>query len=93
MPSKVQFWRCGECDKVSETVELLRAPNPFNASEEITGCPACGAVENFAQTCDYPGCRHDVSSGTPMPDGDYVNRCWQHSPRNPAFVHETTAAA
>jgi hypothetical protein len=87
MPSKAQYWRCQDCDAISETKELLRAPSPFGRpDDEVIGCPKCKGIEGFDPNCDYPGCRQNVSGGHPMPDGDYLNRCWQHSPANPAFT-------
>lgn len=79
--SKVQFWRCEDCDGISETADLLHAPSPFGRrDEEVLGCPKCRSIEGLRANCDYPGCTRDVSSGTPMADGDYLNRCWEHSP-------------
>lgn len=79
MPSKAQFWLC-ECDWRGETAELLVAPNPFDPNDTIAGCPNCKAVGEFIHVCGHEQCRNPASGGYPMPDGDYLWRCYQHKP-------------
>lgn len=83
MPSAVRYWRCEECDWIGPDSALLRAPNPFAPADEICGCPNCKEVNHFALACDFRACRNDASSGWPLADGSYVNRCWQHPPCDP----------
>lgn len=51
-----------------------RAPGPFNAG------PACGGiVSTLVECCEEPGCKNEVSAGTPYPGG-YKNHCHLHPP-------------
>jgi hypothetical protein len=71
-------WRCPECLTISETVDLLRAPSPFNAEDELIACPKCRAVVWFIELCDEPGCDEPASCGFPTADG-YRRTCGKHS--------------
>ena len=72
-------WRCGECSEITANEALLRAANPFDPDDEISGCPECKSVSNFSLVCDFPGCNSDAGSGEPTPEGGYIHRCFQHS--------------
>ena len=69
--------RCG-WQGTQDTV--LSAPNPFDPSDTILGCPDCKGVECLVVVCDVPECWADVSCGTPTDDG-YRNTCFAHKPR------------
>lgn len=74
-------WQCTSCDEIWLESELLSAPNPFEpAAGPITGCPHCKEVNCFRTICDWTGCKRESSSGTPLADGRYVWRCWDHRP-------------
>ena len=71
-------WRCTECDHcMNEESELLSAPNPFDAANEVYGCPACKEVNCFTNICDEPGCNDDASCGFPTETG-YRHTCGKH---------------
>ena len=72
-------WRCGDCYAIFLNEEMLRAENPFEAEDEITGCPSCKSVNSFDLVCDFPGCTRVSSSSEPTPEGGYVHRCHEHS--------------
>jgi hypothetical protein len=72
-------WMCQSCDWIGGGAELLRAPNPFDPEENISGCPKCKAVEDIVSACDEPGCRREGSSGWPDGDGGYRRTCYEHS--------------
>ncbi|HON48067.1 MAG TPA: hypothetical protein PLZ60_09990 [Kiritimatiellia bacterium] len=44
------------CDWRGDSGDMLRAKNPFDESEEITGCPKCKQIECLMGVCDEPGC-------------------------------------
>ncbi len=75
----VRRYVCEECSSITDEPDLLRAPNPFDASDELIGCPHCRQVNGFALVCDFPGCQRESSSGEPTPEGGYVHRCHEHS--------------
>ncbi len=70
-------YRCVNCDVISNESALLTAPNPFDATEIITGCPVCKSVDALVPVCDEPGCIKDVSCGWPSPAG-YRHTCGTH---------------
>ncbi len=72
-------WRCEACEAISIESALLTAPNPFDADQTITGCPACKAIEGFAVLCDEPGCDRPVTCGFPLIRGGYRNTCSNHA--------------
>jgi hypothetical protein len=59
---------------------LLEAPNPFDDSDIILGCPKCKAVDAFALVCDEPDCPQDATCGFPVKEGygGYRNTCYYH---------------
>ena len=75
-------WRCLNCESIIENGTLfLRAPNPFNPTDEVLGCPHCKAIADIADAlCDEPGCELLVTCGTPTPTG-YRHTCSKHAPK------------
>lgn len=72
---------CDECWSAFREEELLKSPNPFDPSTEVTGCPNCFAVDSMRLICDEPGCMNEADIGTPTPDG-YRNTCYKHAPHD-----------
>ena len=70
--------RCVECSSIIDETAVLVAPNPFDHSEELHGCPTCKSVDSLVSVCDEPGCDKDVSCGWVSPAG-YRHTCYQHS--------------
>jgi len=70
---------CKECDWHGLETEMLRAPNPFDAEEILTGCPKCKSVGSLVLACDEPECWQESSCGTPTPSG-YRRTCGKHIP-------------
>jgi hypothetical protein len=71
---------CPDCSWRGQDHDLLRAANPFDASEVITGCPNCHSVNDKPWACDEPGCWWAATCGTPTDDG-YRSTCNEHRPR------------
>lgn len=71
---------CNECSWRGIKDELLSAINPFDADDEISGCPKCKGINCFTLCCDEPDCWQNVSSGIPTPGG-YRQTCHIHAPR------------
>lgn len=57
---------------------LLRAPSPFDADEELLGCPRCKSVDSCVMVCDESGCKEEATCGWPSKDG-YRTTCYKHS--------------
>ncbi len=74
-------WLCAECDHVSLDSEILRAPSPFDDTDEIVGCPKCKAAETLVWACHSDGCVRVASIGEPWPDRVYRWSCHSHSSR------------
>lgn len=72
--------KCSECDWIGSESAILVAANPFDADEIISGCPTCRSVNSLEGACDIDGCPNVSNSGTPMPDGSYAWRCYDHWP-------------
>jgi hypothetical protein len=70
---------CRECEWKGTTYELLHAPNPFSAEEQVMGCPQCFSVESMDSACEREGCWKLYSCGTPTLGG-YAQTCGQHVP-------------
>lgn len=70
-----------ECGWRGLAADMLRAPNPFDPSDELNGCPHCKQPETLLVACDEPGCWRETSCGTPTPDG-YRRTCGQHRPKD-----------
>ena len=73
-----QLFKCNLCEAAIEPAQLLVSTNPFDSSEEITGCPHCKqCTEGFTVLCDVTGCRESVTCGWPSPHG-YRQTCGVH---------------
>lgn len=70
--------RCHACDTIHAENTVLVAPNPFDHTEEIHGCPNCYSIGTLLPVCDEPGCDKDVSCGWPSDKG-YRHTCYEHS--------------
>lgn len=71
---------CQECDWQGRSSNRLVAPNPFDNTVIIFGCPSCKEVECFCMACDEEGCWEPVTCGTPTSSG-YRQTCSRHRPR------------
>lgn len=70
---------CQECGWQGTFGDVLEAPNPFEATETITGCSDCKAVDGTIRTACYEtGCWREATCGTNHPDG-YRCSCFKHS--------------
>jgi len=69
-------WKCQTCNLINS--ELLEAPNPFDASLTIYGCPGCKDVNCFVNICDEPGCTDEATCGWPDEDRIYRRTCYRH---------------
>lgn len=69
--------QCDECELVLSDEQRLTAPNPFDSTEVIFGCPRCKNIGAFSRLCDMDGCESKVSCGFPTPDG-YRHTCGTH---------------
>lgn len=76
-------WRCEECRKITKHDDLLKAANPFDDSDTITGCPSCRVVNSFVKVCDEPECEDEVSCGWPDKNENYRLTCHQHYKTQP----------
>ena len=74
-------WKCEECGEITDYTHALKALHPFEAWEEILGCPDCNGVR-LSQLCDEPGCESLISCSTPV-DGGYRYTCHEHRPDPP----------
>lgn len=71
---------CEECGWRGTESEMLTAPNPFDHTAEIYGCPNCRNVDTLICACEHEGCWRGVSAGTPTTDGGYTQTCHEHAP-------------
>jgi hypothetical protein len=71
--------KCAECDWGGVESVILTAPNPFDPSDTVNGCPKCHSVDSIVYACDEDGCWDDASCGTPTPAG-YRSTCGKHRP-------------
>jgi len=86
LPAAPPKWICVECLKLS--YEKLEAVNPFDASDNIVGCPKCRQVNTLRTACHYPGCEHQASGGYPEAIGyAYAWLCLHHAPKKYHPVH------
>jgi hypothetical protein len=74
------FVVCSECRWHGGKVEMLTARHPFDDEDLVYGCPRCKSVDSLSVACDEPGCKSEVSCGTPTPDG-YRQTCSEHRPK------------
>lgn len=69
---------CRECGWMGRNAQILSAPNPFDPTDEVNGCPNCKAVSSLLVACQVDKCRKEASIGFPK-DGGYVNACGDHA--------------
>lgn len=69
---------CNTCGKIYPDDKILKALNPFDATEEILGCPFCYAINSFVLVCDEPGCDKPVCCGYNTENG-YRQTCSIHA--------------
>ena len=72
-------WKCREC--AVTVTEYLTAPNPFDATDSIIGCPNCKCVDSLEGVCDEHGCNQISSCGFPT-ETRYRRTCGKH------YIHE-----
>jgi hypothetical protein len=58
--------------------ERLIAPNPFDATDIVIGCPKCKTIGEFCLICDEEGCWNGYSIGHPNDTGKYRQVCGEH---------------
>ncbi len=69
--------QCRLCNWIGH--ERLIAPNPFDPTEKISGCPSClQCTEGFDVLCYLTGCMRAVTCGS-FVDGEYRFSCFEHS--------------
>lgn len=71
-------WKCKECGWTGNGAELLSAPNPFDPTYTISGCPQCQTVDSFDNICDEPGCNDYAGCGWKPKDAPYRRTCSKH---------------
>lgn len=71
-------WRC-ECGHVCYSDDMLRAPNPFDPEDEVTGCPRCKLIPQWEELCDEAGCLKAATCGFPVSPIGYRRTCAAHS--------------
>lgn len=71
-------FKCAQCGAICNEGEYLTAPNPFDETDTITGCPTCKCVDVLVTACDEPGCTREASNGWPSEKG-YRHTCYEHS--------------
>ena len=70
------------CDWHGDVDDILTAPNPFNPTEELQGCPKCEEVNTIRVACDEHGCWEVATCGWPSPSG-YRRTCGKHMEQKP----------
>lgn len=79
MTDAAKLWGCNDCSWIGRQSALLVAPNPFDPTDNILGCPQCKAIGSFWEVCDEPCCKRQASCGFPTETGGYRRTCGQHS--------------
>lgn len=79
-PHEGKRWRCASCAAVTIEAALLVAPNPFDATKKVMGCPQCFEVGDFEELCDETGCIKVAIYGFPAgPEWrGYRRTCYEH---------------
>lgn len=70
-------WQCNECGYFVDGKDRLEIANPFNAAENIHGCPLCYSVNSFKNICDETDCEEEATCGWPSAEG-YRRTCELH---------------
>lgn len=69
---------CEECRWQGTMNQLLKAPNPFDADDQIVACPNCKTISSSVRVaCMFAGCFEVATCGTPTSDG-YQHLCGKH---------------
>lgn len=77
LPESPDKWVCRECKKV--TAIHLSAPNPFDNTDTIIGCPNCQSVDSLVSACWK--CDREACIGTTAStEFRYVHSCHEHQP-------------
>ena len=72
-------WQCQECMEITHEDNFLKAPNPFDPADTLSGCPACKAIDQWRDVCDEAGCNELASCGFPDDVVRYRRTCYEHS--------------
>ena len=75
---KAGRWKCTECYGVVPAEQVLKAPDPFDSTLLVFGCPSCRMVVEFELVCDEGECRNPVTRGWPSAAG-YRQTCSDHA--------------
>jgi hypothetical protein len=81
MDSLDRKFTCKECGKHCYESEVLHAPNPFDPTNILVGCPTCKQVNELLLVCDEPFCWKEATCGTPISNGGYRQTCFEHKPK------------
>lgn len=68
---------CSECNWQGHENEVLIAPNPFNLSDNVKGCPKCYGINSINRICDEPGCLKITTCRFSTVNG-YRRTCGRH---------------
>ena len=74
-------FKCSECGEIIDEDKVLSAPNPFNASEMLDGCPECRCIFSFHRVCEADGCDEVATCGAATNEG-YMCLCDKHLVEN-----------
>ena len=77
LPSCEERWICPNCEAIFPATTALRAPNPWDASLVLVGCPLCKEIGEYRLCCDQYPCEEPVSCGWSSPAG-YRRTCSEH---------------
>lgn len=72
--------------------EALTAPNPFEPTETVSGCPECLGIDTIVYACDEPDCWKSATCGTPTKEG-YRSTCGKHMPKTAGLDAEEMGKA
>lgn len=71
-------WKCDECGGIIGAEQQLQAPDPFDPTLLVFGCPSCRMCVQFELVCDEPQCSEIVTCGWPSTAG-YRQTCSTHA--------------
>jgi len=77
LPEAPDSYLCEECDQV--TAIYLSAPNPFDRTDTITGCPNCQSVDSLVRAC-WKCNRRGTIGTTASTEFRYIHTCFEHNP-------------
>jgi len=70
---------CRECGWRGKFTDVQHGHSPFGDKEPIIGCPDCDEISSMVSVCDEPGCKQEVTCGTPTKER-YRKTCGEHRP-------------